>query len=248
MKLRRCRTTCRSTWTPAGAKARRCPTRPASVFEAKFQRPFDDVRIHDDAGADDAARKIDALAFTRGNDIYFRSGAYDPTSQPGKKLLAHELAHVVQQRPGVNRKTAPGLGGSGGPPRERAATTKKKGEKSPEGTISGNKIVIDKLRVPEFKVKRSGSGPFTLRKGTREANPTKQASVWRSKAKEPVLASVTARIKELREASNATQAGDPAYYLQLGNHPYYLIGTESSIANDIRVPHGTRKASSAASI
>ena len=217
------------------------PDATRKLFEAKFQRPFDDVRIHDDAGADDAARKIDALAFTRGNDIYFRSGAYDPTSQPGKKLLAHELAHVVQQRPGINRKAAPGLGGTVVRRAKEPTTAKKKGEKSPEGTISGKKIIIDKLRVPEFKVKRSGSGPFTLRKGTREANPTKQASVWRSKAKEPVLASVTARIKELKEASNATQAGDPAYYLQLGNHPYYLIGTESSIANDIRVPTWDKK-------
>ena len=55
------------------------PDAALKFFEDKFQRSFDDVRIHDDAGADDAARKIDALAFTRGNDIYFRSGAYDPT-------------------------------------------------------------------------------------------------------------------------------------------------------------------------
>src|SRR2546429_136143 len=39
------------------------PDATRKLFEAKFQRPFDDVRIHDDAGADDAARKIDALAF-----------------------------------------------------------------------------------------------------------------------------------------------------------------------------------------
>ena len=85
------------------------PEAARTVFEAKFQRPFDDVRIHDDAGADDTARKIDAIAFTRGNDIYFRSAAYDPTSPEGKRLLAHELTHVIQQRPGLNRKVAPGL-------------------------------------------------------------------------------------------------------------------------------------------
>src|SRR4029450_7761109 len=77
-------------------------------------RPLGEVRLHDEAGADDAARKLDALAFTRGNDIYFRAGAYDPQSPEGQKLLAHEFAHVIRQRPGVNRhlrrKPAPGLG------------------------------------------------------------------------------------------------------------------------------------------
>jgi hypothetical protein len=83
------------------------PEKVRKSFEGKYQRPFDDVRIHEGGAADDASKKIDALAFTRGNDIYFRTGAYDPESAEGKRLIAHELAHVVQQRPGVNRKVGP---------------------------------------------------------------------------------------------------------------------------------------------
>ena len=81
-------------------------------MENQFQHSFADVGIHDDGAADDAAKSIDALAFTRGNDIYFRAGAYDPFGSAGKRLLAHELSHVAQQRAGVNRRAASGLGGA----------------------------------------------------------------------------------------------------------------------------------------
>jgi hypothetical protein len=68
---------------------------------ARFGRDLGAVRVHDDAGAASAARALDARAFTRGRDIYFAAGAYQPGSVPGRGLLAHELAHAVQDRPGV---------------------------------------------------------------------------------------------------------------------------------------------------
>src|SRR5205807_7892845 len=67
---------------------------------------FDEVRIHSDGAAADAARGIHAHAFTTGRDIYFGHGRYEPHSIAGQKLLAHELTHVLQQRRGV---VQPGL-------------------------------------------------------------------------------------------------------------------------------------------
>jgi hypothetical protein len=55
------------------------------------------VRIHDDAHADSLNRSLNAKAFTLGNDVFFRQGGYQPSTQAGKGLLAHELTHVVQQ-------------------------------------------------------------------------------------------------------------------------------------------------------
>jgi hypothetical protein len=205
------------------------------VFEAKFQRPFNDVRIHDDAGADNAARSIDALAFTRGNDIYFRSGAYDPVTAAGKRLLAHELAHVVQQRPGVNRKVARQTVGPVLRRQGSAAGAKKSPAKGPTGKITDKTISIDKLTVPKFKVGRSGAPNYVVRLGSREDNPTKQASVWRNKAKANVTGAVTARIAELK-VSPGGQTGEPGFYLKLTGQDFFLIGTEASLANDIRVP------------
>jgi hypothetical protein len=56
------------------------------------------VRVHDDAQADRAARAVGARAFTVGDDVAFRAGEYQPHTPAGRRLLAHELTHVVQQR------------------------------------------------------------------------------------------------------------------------------------------------------
>ena len=62
---------------------------------------FSGVRIHTSAEADDLSHDLKAIAFTVGHDIFFRTGAYDPSSSKGQELLAHELAHVVQQSSGL---------------------------------------------------------------------------------------------------------------------------------------------------
>jgi len=68
-----------------------------SYFEPRFGHDFSQVRLHDDAVGRAAARSIDARAFTLGADIAFAPGEYSPTTAKGRQLLAHELAHVVQQ-------------------------------------------------------------------------------------------------------------------------------------------------------
>jgi hypothetical protein len=75
------------------------PLDPAAraYMEPRFGRDFGDVRIHTDARADASARSVDALAYTVGRNLVFGSGQYAPHSTSGRRLLAHELAHVVQQ-------------------------------------------------------------------------------------------------------------------------------------------------------
>jgi hypothetical protein len=58
------------------------------------------VRVHDDSRGDMLSRSVQAEAFTTGSDVFFRSGTYSPDSGDGRKLLAHELTHVVQQSSG----------------------------------------------------------------------------------------------------------------------------------------------------
>jgi Domain of unknown function (DUF4157) len=57
-----------------------------------------DVRVHTDDTADRLNRSVSARAFATGTDVYFAKGEYNPGSADGDKLIAHELAHVVQQR------------------------------------------------------------------------------------------------------------------------------------------------------
>jgi len=59
---------------------------------------FENVRIHADADADQLSRAVHATAFTVGQDIFFRNGAYDSLSPEGARLLAHEAAHTLQPR------------------------------------------------------------------------------------------------------------------------------------------------------
>jgi hypothetical protein len=56
------------------------------------------VRVHTDEAADLAARALGARAFAIGEDIFFARGAYDPAGIAGQRLIAHEVAHVVQSR------------------------------------------------------------------------------------------------------------------------------------------------------
>jgi hypothetical protein len=70
-------------------------------FEGKFGTDFSGVRIHADAQADQLNRSIQAKAFTTGQHVFFRQGAYEPGSRGGQALLAHELTHVVQQNSGA---------------------------------------------------------------------------------------------------------------------------------------------------
>ena len=68
-----------------------------SEMEAGFGVDFSGVNIHTDKDANEMNQNLQAQAFTQGQDIYFNSGKYNPETSNGKRLLAHELTHVVQQ-------------------------------------------------------------------------------------------------------------------------------------------------------
>jgi len=90
---------------PASARAR---------FEPRFGRDFAGVRIHRDGEAAEAARSVQARAYTWGRDIVFGRDEYQPDTPTGAWLLAHELAHVVQQDGGarrLSRQQTPGAPG-----------------------------------------------------------------------------------------------------------------------------------------
>ncbi len=69
-----------------------------TFMESRFQRDFSEVRVHTDARAADSARALQARAWAWGSDLAFAHGAYAPGTSAGRRLLAHELTHVVQQQ------------------------------------------------------------------------------------------------------------------------------------------------------
>ncbi len=66
-------------------------------FETRMDADFSGVRIHRDAEAASLAKDVNAKAFTIGGDVFFGAGQYQPGSSAGKRLIAHELTHTVQQ-------------------------------------------------------------------------------------------------------------------------------------------------------
>jgi hypothetical protein len=117
-----------STWQPLDARTR-------AYFEPRFGHDFGGVRVHTDERADISARKLNAFAYTAGQDVVFHRGTFSPETTEGKRLLAHELAHVVQQERGANlsvqAQRAEPAGGSAEREADRAADAIIRGEPIP---------------------------------------------------------------------------------------------------------------------
>ena len=86
----------RSSGQPLGSETR-------TFMEARLGHDFSKVRVHTDTKAAESARAVNALAYTAGRNIVFHAGHYVPGTTTGRKLLAHELTHVMQQQEGVSR-------------------------------------------------------------------------------------------------------------------------------------------------
>src|SRR6185436_14684303 len=92
---------------PARGPGAALPGAVKEKMEGSLGADFSSVRVHEGGEAQD----VGALAFTRGDDVHFAPGQYDPASAGGQRLLGHELAHVVQQRDG-RVSTPQGKGGN----------------------------------------------------------------------------------------------------------------------------------------
>jgi hypothetical protein len=91
---------------PTVNEALRSPGQPLEaatrrLFEPRFGHDFSKVRVHADSAAAESARTVGAFAYTVGNELVFAQDQYKPGTGVGQALIAHELAHTVQQQ---NRK------------------------------------------------------------------------------------------------------------------------------------------------
>ncbi|MCP5110969.1 MAG: DUF4157 domain-containing protein, partial [bacterium] len=96
-----------------------------AFMEPRFDFDFSKVRVHSNATAAESARAVNAHAYTVGPNIVFGSGQYSPETIQGRRLLAHELTHVVQQS---------GPGGGMAHPQRQAAGRDAEEEEAPQLT------------------------------------------------------------------------------------------------------------------
>ncbi len=80
-----------------------------AFMEPRFGHDFSQVRVHTDATASKSANAVNALAYTVGSHVVFGSGQYAPATTTGRRLLAHELGHVMQQTQGSDMSNAPSM-------------------------------------------------------------------------------------------------------------------------------------------
>lgn len=153
-----------------------------AFFERRIGHDFGDVRVHTNAAADESARALNALAYTIGRNIVFRSDRYEPSSKEGRALLAHELTHVVQQAKGQGirgsepaaeteaNNNAAAIRGSGpldvkvGAPRnvlQRQPTAADAETKEKEGSSDIDKVV----KAAERARRKSGDGTAMMING-----------------------------------------------------------------------------------
>jgi hypothetical protein len=127
-----------------------------TTMEARFRHDFSRVRIHDDGLAARSADSVNALAYTVANHVVFSAGAYVTGTPAGQRLLAHELAHVVQQGSGSTRAIAKLTVEPGGSESDRQA------DRAATRAIHGLSAAVDPLppRAGAGRVQRAEHGTY----------------------------------------------------------------------------------------
>ncbi|MEA3029108.1 MAG: hypothetical protein QOG13_433 [Sphingomonadales bacterium] len=124
-----------------------------AYFEPRFQSGFGRVRVHAGARAADSAAAIKARAYTVGHDIAFADRQYRPGSREGRRLIAHELAHVVQQ-------------GGAGPARGGTAATLRRADRNAVSQVMKMRDVVGAgIQFFPTKVTDTKIGPVTVQGG-----------------------------------------------------------------------------------
>src|SRR5574338_504848 len=186
-----------------------------AFFEQRLEADLADVRIHTDAAADKAAKEIDAHAFTYGRHIAFANGQYDPGSEEGRRLLAHELVHVRQQDSHVARQIMRQPAGS-----------------APAGG-SANDIELKGVKIPAFKFPHYEGKTFRRKANYRRSEKgSKQKKLWNDGTK-------TAREKfpsDYGLKDGAVYVAVPKKTRLSVNNKELLVGEPKAIAELIQRP------------
>ena len=191
------------------------------------------IRVHDDAAANQAASSIDARAFTHGSDIWLAHGESDKDVG----LMAHEAAHVAQQRDGAPPAVARSNGGGAPKEAEKPKGTltewpgpNTKPGKSPPGLINTatTTVTLEQLDVPPLKKPFSETPNMKYQK-----RPNTQIATWNTLTKDtPVFPG------PIKDADQALSEGN--YYLKpKAVDDWYVIGTLEQVLERARRPQWT---------
>jgi len=240
------------------------PERSRRFMEGSFQADFSNVRIHTGTMAAYLSEQIHAKAFTYNGAIYFNRGEFSPDSQEGKRLLAHELTHILQQRGERIHSMCSGTPVNTASPGVIFRAPKKAGDsdddnEEPEPTfenkigvidLSGNKHVIRLKKIKYSTVKynkleEKRRSNLTLNK---ELRPDNQRDLWRKEgAEDKVKKGLEGKVDQVAKKLGATmeEEGKTFYFFRLKKGVRkFLIGTRDEIVDSIILPRWNKQAQS----
>jgi hypothetical protein len=159
----------------------RLPSYLENAFSRKFGRDLSHVTVHRDATASAAARGIGANAFAHGGDVYFREGMFRPGSASGRVLLAHELAHVVQQTrsggaPQSSRGAVEAHAEDAAQSHANGSSTLNAGPSAPVGVAADNGVAYEDEELQASVLATRDEALDTILGAEDEAQKTKAAS------------------------------------------------------------------------
>ena len=148
------------------------PLDPATraFMEPRFGHDFSAVRIHTDARAAESARVVNAAAYTVGRTIVFGEGRYEPSTAAGRKLLAHEVTHTIQQESGpgqADHEAAPAFFRQPGRVAPIYSSLEQEADRNAEAIAGMTRLSVS-ARAGAADVQRAGleEGPAPLRGAT----------------------------------------------------------------------------------
>ena len=157
-----------------------------SFMSSRMGTDFSGIKIHSNAEAVQISEGLNAKAFTRGNDIYFNEGQYRPESAEGKRLLAHELTHTIQQGNGADTVQRAGFGDV------RIAEGYNQAISDIKATAAYKALVPDEVKITEDIISSIEKFPDWP---TRLSYIMKLKTVFATKEKEPAVISAETQIR-----------------------------------------------------
>ena len=212
-------------------------------LEPGFGADFSGVGVHTDARAARLSEQLGARAFTVGQQVFFGRGQFQPHTDEGRHLLAHELTHTLQQRGGLRGK----LWRAAKKPAPKKPTLPAK----PVGKLKtglldpkARTVTFDLLPIPGFKNKAHRGQLYAATKLRRRKGATvsREGTQQRKNWEDDLLSAVRARVEKLGEAHRKGQgadAGTPLVYevaASGGSGDRYFFGGPTTIARRLTRP------------
>jgi hypothetical protein len=214
---------------PSGGS--RLPKETRDFFEQRFDFSFANVRVHSDAAANESARTLGARAYTLGKSITFGRDEYEPSTRQGRQLLAHELAHVVQQ----SRSQQPTGRHSVASSLSRAPAHAVQRKMVATGESAGFASLMNTILAVQNEIRISPSGEVSINPTNVQGPPTRDAQELLNTLRTVINDPKTTTIAFIR-GSRPTRASDRQVIV--GNYALSTVDLDDAEAFGTASSHG----------